>query len=323
MWDFSAGRSLAAMARTWPFIVLRMAVFFAITFAYLVVVGAGTGVGWGVGALGDADFQSSAAFWGGFAGFGLASGILYLAREYILYLVKAGHIAVLAEILSDNPIPAGKTQIAYATETVKTRFVEANLLFVLDQLIKGVLRIITGAINTLAVVLPVPGLDTLARIASAVIRLSITYVDEIILAHNIRARSANPWESSKEELILYAQNAGTMVKNAVWLTVFIYALAFALFLVMLAPAAALVVLVPGGGSGFTFVVAILFAWSLKAALLEPFAIASLMQVYFKVTEGQTPDPEWEARLDAASDKFRELKERAARWVPQTSRAGAQ
>ncbi|TIS88505.1 MAG: hypothetical protein E5W89_20660 [Mesorhizobium sp.] len=46
--------------------------------------------------------------------------------------------------------------------------------------------------------------------------------------------------------------------------------------------------------------AIVFAWALKAAFVEPFAIASLMQVYFKTIEGQTPNPEWDHRLSAAS-----------------------
>ena len=53
-----------------------------------------------------------AAFWGGAIGFGLASFALYLAREYILYLVKAAHIAVLVEIYDGRPIPAGSGQLA-------------------------------------------------------------------------------------------------------------------------------------------------------------------------------------------------------------------
>ena len=62
--------------------------------------------------------------------------------------------------------------------------------------------------------------------------------------------------------------------------------------------------------------ALLFTWSLKAALLEPFAIACLMQVYFRAIEGQAPDPEWEERLAQLSRKFAGLKDRAAAWVPQ-------
>jgi hypothetical protein len=44
--------------------------------------------------------------------------------------------------------------------------------------------------------------------------------------------------------------------------------------------------------------------------MEPFAIAALMQVFFKRIEGQQPDPEWDAKLAGASDKFRELADKA-------------
>jgi hypothetical protein len=54
---------------------------------------------------------------------------------------------------------------------------------------------------------------------------------------------------------------------------------------------------------------------LKVALLEPLAIAALMQVFFQTIEGQRPDPQWEDRLNTASARFRELSEKAANWIP--------
>jgi hypothetical protein len=87
-------------------------------------------------------------------------------------------------------------------------------------------------------------------------------------------------------------------------------LAIAVSLVMLVPAGAIAYLFPGALSGWGIVLAIIFAWAFKAAVLEPCAITALMQVYFKVIEGQRPNPEWDARLASASDKFRELKDRA-------------
>ena len=76
----------------------------------------------------------------------------------------------------------------------------------------------------------------------------------------------------------------------------------------------MVYLIPGSWSAGGFVFAIIFAWAVKAALIEPFAIACLLQVYFKVTEGQVPNPEWEAKLTSASDKFKALGEKAMAWA---------
>ena len=309
MWDFDIGRTLGVMARTWPFIALRLVVYFAITLGYVIATGTGAGVGYGLGHL--SDDPGAFAIGGGIVGFGLVSLVLYWAREYILYIVKAGHIAVIVHLIEGREVPDGKGQIDYATGIVRARFKEASLLFVVDQLIKGVLRIVTGLIGGIANVLPIPGIQAAAGFANSVIRISLTYVDEIILGYNIREGADDPFDSARRGLVLYAQNGGRMVKNAVWLALFMWLVALVIFLLMLAPAAAVLYLMPGALAGWSFALAIVFAWAIKAALLEPFAIAALMQVYFRTIEGQSPDPDWDRKLSDASRHFRELKDRAA------------
>ena len=310
MWDFSIGRSVAIMLRTWPFILFRMIVYFGITLAYVAATGTGAGIGWGVGHIFADGGPEGTAFYGGVAGFVLVSVAVYWIREYILYVLKAGHIAVMVHLIDGRAVPEGRNQIAYARAVVTQRFAEANILFVVDQLVKGTIRAVTGLLGGVAAFLPIPGLQGLVSFLNTVIRLSLTYVDEIILGYNIRIDSRSPFETARQGVVLYAQNGMTMVKNAVWLALIMWALTFVIFLLMLAPAGAVVYLMPGQLSGWGFVLAIVFAWALKAAFIEPFAIASLMQVYFKAIEGQAPDPEWDGRLSEASAKFRELKEKA-------------
>jgi len=311
MWDFRVGETLSLVIRTWPFVLLRMMVYFAITFAYVMATGAGAGMGFGVGQIWpDAGGPPVFALWGGILGFGVVSVVLYWLREYILYMVKAGHIAAMVHLIDGRPIPGGQGQIAYARKVVQERFVEANALFVLDQLVKGAVAAVTGLLVGVATILPVPGLQGLARLVAGVVRLSLTYVDEIILGRNIRIDSRNPYETARQGIVLYAQNGGRMVRNAIWLSVFMWIVTIVLFLVFLAPAAAILYAMPGQLAGWSFVFAIVFAWALKAAVLEPIAIAALMAVYFRTIEGQFPDPQWDSRLADVSRKFRELKDRA-------------
>jgi hypothetical protein len=197
---------------------------------------------------------------------------------------------------------------------VKQRFAQSSVMFALDQLVKGVLGAIIGIVQGVASLLPIPGLQNLVGLVRAFLRISIGLVDEVILAHAIRTEAENPWVSAREALVLYAQNYPTMLRNAAWLTVITYGLAFVVFLVMLAPAGLIVWLIPGGWSAGGFIFAIIFAWAVKSALIEPFAIACMMQVFFRVTAGQTPDPEWENRISGVSRKFNELKQRAIQWV---------
>lgn len=314
MWDFSIATAFAVMRRTLPFLLFRSAVYFGIAVAYVLATGTGAGIGWGVGALGDEDFRVGATFWGGAIGFGLVAGALYLAREYLLYIVKAGHIALMVEYLDGRDLPEGQGQIAYARRIVTERFGQASVLFAVDQLVKGVINAITGLIQGLLAILPIPGLDKVMGVLRAYLRLSVGLIDEAILAYGIRTRAENPWISARSALVLYGQNAKPMLRNAAWLTAITWGLAILVFVVMLAPAAAVVWLIPGAWSAGGVVFAILFAWAIKVALIEPFAIACLLQAYFKAIEGQTPNPEWEARLEQASARFRKLGERATGWV---------
>jgi hypothetical protein len=314
MWDFSIARGIGLMVRTAPFLLFRAIVYFTIAAAYVVVTGTGAGIGYGIGGMGDEDFQITSTFWGGGIGFVLTAGALYFLREYILYTVKAGHIAVMVELLDGRALPENMGQIAYARSVVTQRFGQTSVLFGLDQLIKGVVNAVTGLLEGLFSILPIPGLDRLMAVMRAYLKLSVGLVDEVILAHAIRTRSDNPYASAREALVLYGQNAKPMLVNAAWLTLIVYGLSFLIFLVMLAPAATIVYLIPGAWSAGGVVIALLFAWAVKAAVIEPFAIACLLQAFFKITDGQQPNPVWEERIDGASAKFQEIGRRAARWA---------
>ena len=63
MWDFNIGQALGLMMRTLPFVLLRAAVYFGITLAYILATGTGVGIGWGVGAFGDDDFRAASMAW--------------------------------------------------------------------------------------------------------------------------------------------------------------------------------------------------------------------------------------------------------------------
>ena len=311
MKDFSMGEVLGLLRRTAPFLVFRFLIYVGITLAYVVGTGAGAGIGYGIGLIGDN--PAGYGIWGGLIGFGMVGVGVYLVREYLLYMVKAGHIAVLVELMEGRELPEGRGQIDHAQKVVRERFVESSVLFGVDQLIKGILRIFNRTFFTIASLIPVPGMKGLVSFINTVINLSLTYLDEVILAHNIRERSDNPWASSRTALILYAQNYKAFLKNAFFLAFFIWGMTFLVFLVVLAPVAGLVALFPGTAGPLTVIIALVFAWGIKQAVIEPIGMTALMQVFNRVTEGQQPNPEWEERLENLTGKFGELGQKAAAW----------
>lgn len=310
MWDFSILRAVGLVLRTWPFTVLRLMVFLGLTAAYVGATSAGAGIGWGIGHVGSTDFKAAATFWGGLAGFGAVSFWLWTLREYLTWMIVAGHVAALTIAFEGRPLPSGREQIAFAIAAVKARFAEVHALFVLDQLVKGAVGAVTRTFEGLAAFAGAPGLDGLVRLASAVLRMSTTFLDELVLARALIRRSDDAWGNARDSIVLYAQNAGPVLKNAVWLTVFRFVGTVVLFVVLLAPAGALVWFAPGAATGWTMLFALGLAVGLRAAVIDPFCIAALMQTWFTRIEGQRPDPAWETRLEEVSSQFRDLGARA-------------
>lgn len=308
MWDFNFGAALGLMMRTINFILLRLLIYLGIAFGYMLVTGVGAGVGYGIGSLFGADGQTSGGLIGGVVGFGIFGAVMYWARAWLLYMVKAAHIAVLVELIDGKSIPEGKSQLEHGRKVVQERFGTSNVLFGIDVLIKGVVRALTSLVRGLFNMFP--GGDRLAGLIQAFLRMALGFVDELILARIIRTGAEDPWDSAKKSLVLYGQNYKPMLKNAAWLAAIMYGLSILVFVIMLAPAALIAYLMPGVFSGAAVIFAFLLAWSIKVALFEPLALTCMMQVYFQTIENQQPNPEWEARLDSMSKQFRKIKERA-------------
>ncbi len=321
MKDFNVGEIISLLRKTAPFLVFRFLIYFGITLAFALATGVGATVGYGIGAIGGGG--PTGGMWGGLFGFGLASAVLYFLREYLLYLVKAGHIAVLVEVMEGRPLPEGRGQIDHAQQVVREHFAQSSVLFGLDQIIKGILKAFNTTFFTIATLLPIPGLQGIAKFINTVVTLSLTYLDEVMLAYHFRSGEENPWKSSQTALVLYAQNYKAFLKNAVWLAFLIWGLSLAVFLLVLAPVAALVAIFPGSAGPLTLIFALVFTWAIKQAVIEPFAMTALMQVFFRVTDGQQANPEWEARLDSVSGKFRELKDKASSWVGEAGTASSE
>jgi hypothetical protein len=184
--------------------------------------------------------------------------------------------------------------------------VEASSFFVIDQVVSSIL----GVVNTLLVGLGsvIPGMGGMTAFLGRVLRTSLGYADEVILALSFRTRSSDVWRTSRDGVVLYAQNYKTILKNAFALAVIHYLLVFVLFVMAWVPATWIAGLMPGSGSALlAFVVTILLVYSLKKAFIEPFLMAALMQVYFQCIEGQTPNPAWIEKLGGMSEKFRSMQ----------------
>lgn len=251
------------------------------------------------------------------AAFGGAFGIVRWVTRYYFYLLKAAHAAVMTEVILTGSGPDDASQVQYGKERVKSRFTETSVMFGIDRLLEGTVRTFNRSFARLMNLLPIPGADSLKQFVRRVSRFATTYIDEAILTRAYRDDDANVWAVARDGVILYAQCWKPILANAVALTLLSY-VEFLLFLVILGlPAVLIGVAVPSLKIALGIAV-LVGAWMLKLAVADAFSLAATLLAYHRSTEGMTPDPTWQARLEEVSDQFRELKRKATEHMSGTT-----
>lgn len=239
--------------------------------------------------------------------------------RYALHLVECGHVAVLTELITRGQVGNGsESMFAYGKRVVTERFGQVNALFALNLLVRGVVNAVHSTIEGVGHLLPIPGIDSIAKAITAVLSAATRYMDKVIFSYNLATGGGNPWRAAQDGVVYYAQNAKPILKQAVWIVVLDYVLGAILWLVLLIPAAALVAILPasvrGAGGVVTMVVAVLFALAARGAFLKPVFLIMIMTRFHALIEPEAINDEWVAKLDSLSSRFRELGDRAAAFV---------
>jgi hypothetical protein len=303
------GTGLGLVARSLPLLGLRLGLSLVLSLVLTVYVALAAALGWGLWRLNELI---------GIIVFGVALIALipvysWLSR-YVLYLAEAAHVAVMVELLEHGQLPVGQSQIAWGKAQVRARFRDTSALFVVHELVTGAVRAFGDSLSALTGWLPIEGLDWLLGLLRAVLRMATGYVDRAILSRAYLHPQESVWTVARDGLILYAMCWKSVLKQAALLAV-LSLLTLPLFVVVLGiPAAALsagLALVPRLVLGL---VVLLLAIVLKAALADTVALAAMLALYHRETQGRVPNPEWEARLEGLSDRFRQLQQRAGGGV---------
>jgi hypothetical protein len=307
--DAGFGTALNLMVQTLPYALVRFGVLFAATVAtliwYGITFGGGAFIGSRVPVLGWVWIIGGLGTWG---------YLWWFVVRYFLYLLKAGQIAVLTELITYGQVQNGQEgMFQYGTRVVKQRFGEVNAMFALDALVKGVVRAFNRTLNWIANLLPIPGLSGITQIANSIVFAATTYIDETLFSYSLARGDENQWRSAKDGLIYYAQNAQEVLKTGVWIVVLDYVLSFVTWIVCLVPAGIIAWMLPVAGVGQFFVVlmAVLAAANVRSAFLHPLFLIMMMIKFHVSVRNQPINLEWDDRLSGVSRKFGELKQKAS------------
>lgn len=312
------GQALKITFQTLPYILLRLGIYLLFGVAFCLYWLFVYYVGQGAAAIHP---NVRIVVW--ILAFILPFPFVRLFREYFLYVVKIGHVAVITQLALHGSLPDGVSQISWGKEKVMHRFKETSILFVVDRLVSGVIRSINGIMQGVGNVFSgVPGLSSLVGFAKIVVRFSLTYVDESVMARNFMKEEETVWQSAKSGVVLYAQSWQEVLKTALGLglaAITSYGILAILFLIpFMGMSAAYPKL------KFVFILfALIFAGVVKLALFDPWALTTMILVYINETKDKVPDRGWEEKLSGVSKKFRELQTKALAPAPATPPVASQ
>ena len=238
-------------------------------------------------------------------------------REYVLYLLQAGHIALITEIVENGALPQGISQTAWAKERVMSCFREVSVLALVDQLVKGVLVSLNRTLFNIMQAVPIPALEGLASVVQRIVTFSLTYIDESVIAWTFRTKNPNVFDAAKSGILIYCQSWKPLLKNAVALTLLSYLFVILTTIVFMVPFGAIAFVLPQSwafGKFALFMLALFLGISAKWILFDPIACTSTMLTFLDEAGRTAPDSVWESRIEAVSAEFRTLKARASEMV---------
>jgi hypothetical protein len=310
------GETIRIFLKTLPFVLVRAGIYSAFGLAalvYYVLV-------FGLAAL-FAKVGGTAGSWMAgivfIAGIGGGFGLVALARSYLLHVLKAAHVAVATAYLMGDDLPPGESQYSIGKRLVFEQFVDVNVLFVLDGLVRASTRTVNRLIENIARWIPIPGIESLAQWIERIVAMAMNFIDETVLSYSLYKKDRNVWQSAAEGVVLYAQSYREVLANAVVLAIAAWA-SFAILVIAFG-----IVFWPMSyalGSrhstlqSIVFMLPFVLGYVAKLSIVNPFAMISVLVTFHKHAIGQPISEEWRGRIEVASEKFRELEQRARDFV---------
>lgn len=297
--------------KTMPFVVLRMGVGLGIGLATVLYFGIVAWIGFRLLEAG------TISGWIGVAGLLVAIGLFIaawrLAARYVLYLVKAGHIAVIAHVVETGEVP--ENQLQYGKAQVREHFAETSALFAVDKLIKAVVRQFNDAVVSVSGLLSFSSsLQRLIRLVGRGVAVAASYIDEAIIAHVFVNEADDRWAAAKDGVVLYGQNWKPVLGSTLLIVIGMYVAAFGLFMALTPVAGVL------GNFSAPFE---LVGWAVvggmvltvHTGLLRPWVKTVVITTFLVESRGDRPEDETAERIAGRSEKFRELVNRADGETP--------
>ncbi|OVE83263.1 hypothetical protein [Natronolimnobius baerhuensis] len=249
------------------------------------------------------------------AGFASFAYVWRLIQRYFLYMVKTGHVAVIAHIIDKGEVP--ENQIQYGMTQVGDYFMSASGLWVVSEVVDAVIKQFNKAVARVEDMIPLPipsQLRTLIAVVQKSIVLAARYLDNAIIAYMFVDRNENRWKSARDGLVLYGKTWKMVLGSTLLIVLGMYVLSFVL-LSMLAPVAVAIDILPGSLQIISWVFVGGMVAVFHTGIVKPWVKTVVITTFLIEQRDKTPDSETMEWLEEKSDRFSELMEKAENDEP--------
>ncbi len=299
-------------SKTMPFVWAKLALGAITVLISVVLLAILMGLGW---LFGDSAMLITFCIWVGAVGV-----IRFALMHYLGYLVKAGHIAVIAEACFTGQIPAD--QVNYGKTMVQQRFATSNIYFAVDNLVTGAVKQIQKGIGKVGDVLDfIPGMEAVTNVAQFFVSISLGYIDECCLGWTFYNKQQDAFKSAADGVVIYAQNWKVLLKNAAKTMLKVLLGTVVIALIIFVPIGLIFKLLKWSGL-IAFLLACLIAWVVKFAVMDSYIMIQMMASYMNVAPQTQITFDLYSKLSGLSKDFKELWKKGQEVGPEPAYAGA-
>ena len=238
----------------------------------------------------------------------LTGGIYRFAMNYVGYMLKAGHVAVIAETVVSGQVPAN--QFEFGKQAVTKRFATSNAYFVIDKLVSGAVKQLQRVVGKIGGALDmIPGMESVTNIIQNFIGIALGYVDECCLGYCFIQKDEGAFKSSCDGVVIYFQNAKKLLKDAAVTTLIVMVATFAAWIVPFILFATIFKIF-GWNMLIAVILAVFVAATLKLAFIDSYMMVKMMVSYMEVAPSTEITFDLYDKLCGLSNKFKSLFEKA-------------
>ena len=239
-------------------------------------------------------------------------GTYKIIMNYVGYLIKAAHVAVISEAVTTGQIP--ENMVETGKNMVKERFVETNVYLVLDKLVSGAVKQLQKAVGSVGNALDfIPGMSNITSILQTFIGISLGYVDECCLGYSFLQKDKGAFEAGCDGVVIYFQNAKHLLKNAAVTTIVVL---LSTFLAWIVPFILLSVIFSAleWNMMIAFILSVIISICIKVAFVDSYMLVKMMFSYMEVAPQTQISFDLYEKLCKLSNSFKKLWQKAKAQV---------